>query len=130
MKKSYEAQRAHYRREENMTEEEKAVSHLYYETNIFWKSGEVPSERYVREMLVQHRNSTGAIRLNDPKKVLGWSEVSPDVLRDDDGKCFRRVFFLMPHDPYESGGCPGEAVIPSSIQKGVPSRHPDDPATE
>jgi hypothetical protein len=55
-------------------------------------------------------------RYNDCR-VIGYSILKPTA-KGTNRRFDRRIWCVRPHDPYSSGGCPSNAVIPGSVQVG------------
>ncbi|MDX3434330.1 DUF6009 family protein [Streptomyces sp. ME01-18a] len=99
-------------------------SQLTGEREVVWLE-EVDVLDYVRQALDKVNTRCGKPRYERDGRLVGYSNLGPNVDRDENSGLFaRRTFFLLPHDrpndpfgPYQVGA-PGEAIDPRTIEPG------------
>lgn len=97
---------------------------LRQEESIVWLE-DVSTQPYVRELITAATSRTGRLRYRGNGRAVGYSVLCRDAENNGGPREFtRRVFWLAPWDPYEEGGQPVEAVVPSTIAPGVKGAHP------
>lgn len=94
------------------------------EIAIRWVGGHHPElHAYVREMVTTYTSA----RSRPPwgGSMVAYGILAPDARPVASGRGYRvyerRFWWLAPHDPYEGGGGPTEAVISVSVRPGRPS---------
>lgn len=97
-----------------------------WEEEIIWLDPTARERPYLRESTYKFNTRMRPPR-KELKRFLAYATLRPEA-RSEHYQFERRVWHLMPHDPYPSG-CPTEAVDPASIVAGKPSRRGrrDDP---
>lgn len=98
---------------------------LQFETNIVWVKPIDTLPRYVREIVVAVPHRAGSISERWQSGIVGYAELKPDTPSDTPGMFSRRIFWLAPHDPYDGGGAPTEAVDPHTVAPGVAAKMTD-----
>lgn len=93
------------------------------EESITWL--EDPTQhRYLRETnaLCSFKQKWSRRNFNPSGRIVGYAVLRKQARYNVRRGFFeRRVWWLAPHDPYKEGGAPCEAVVPSSIEPGMPS---------
>jgi hypothetical protein len=60
-----------------------------------------------------------------PGKMIAYATLKADAPSEWPSSFTRRVWYVAPHDPYNDGGVPMEAVDPRSIQPGWSELSPE-----
>jgi hypothetical protein len=97
---------------------------LRLEVGIRWVGKHHPElYEYVREAVVDHCSPTS--RPGWGRSLVAYAVLSPGAEARYGLHRYRfwrrRIWWLAPHDPYEGGGAPYEAVVAVSIRPGRPS---------
>ena len=101
---------------------------LFFEFEIIWLRPAAKELRYVREgTLMTGRRNVINVKKNRIK-IVAYATLKPDTPNCGfRGKFRHRIWYLASHDPYSDEpynkyNFPREAVFPSSIEPGKPSK--------
>jgi Family of unknown function (DUF6009) len=98
---------------------------LEWEKQIVWLD-QPERYRYLRETIVETPFRTRKPRDGRcPGRIVAYATLKDDAPSESPSSFMRRVWYVAPHDPYNDGGTPMEAVDPHFIQPGWSELSPE-----